>query len=198
MRKAFGGGVLGVVVLLVGCAHGQDVDPGPVMTVIPTVAAEGADMVCGMDRVDLETAMGLTVGRFEDGLGVQDGVGSGECTVWPENESLVNGPLLWVTFFAVSSPDGIEWRARVDGGDGFRAPDAPFESLDGGAWGDLEEPGHMTLGATSAVFWGETVIMFTTSRGEVDRDHAADLVALTRQVADSYGLDGLDGPEGTS
>lgn len=193
MRKVLGGGVLGVVVLLVGCTQGQDVDPGPVMTVIPTAAAEGADMVCGMDREDLETAMGLTVGRVEDGLSVQGGVGSGKCTVWAENESLVNGPLLWVTFFAASSPDGIEWRAHVDGGDGFRAPDAPFESLDGGAWGEVEGKPYMTLGATSAVFWGETVIKFTTKRGEVDRDHAADLVALTQQVAASYGLEGSGG-----
>lgn len=179
-----------LAVTVPGCT-GLTASPVPTATAIPTVAAAGADLVCGMDRGDLAKAMGLAIGRVEDELHVAGGVGSGECRVWPEDESLVNGPLLFVTFVDASSPDGLEARAHVDG-DGFRAPDVPYESLDGGAWGDLEgDPEQLTLGATSAVFWGQTVIDLTTSSGGVHRNHAADLAALTRQVAASYEL-----PEG--
>ncbi len=118
MRKALVGGVLaGVVAVcsLAGCTNDGDESAEPVTTPLPTVAAEGADLVCGMDREDLHVAMGLAIGRVEDHLSVRDGAGSGQCTIWAETESLVNGPLVFVTFYEASSPDGVEARARVDG-----------------------------------------------------------------------------------
>jgi hypothetical protein len=187
MRKALGAWLLGalVVVSLVGCTSQEE---EPVIGDIPSVPDEGAELVCGMDRTHLEAALGVETGRIEDDLDVEDGVGSGQCTVWWRDESRTTSPLLFVTFFPASSQEGLEARARVDG-DGYPPPDVPFDSVDGGAWGGLEpEPGSATWGSTSRVFFEETVVVLSTANGGTDRDPAGDLLALTQQVAASYGL----------
>ncbi len=64
-----------------------------------------------------------------------------------------------------------------------------YDSLDGAAWLDRDSgPDQLSLWASSKVFWGQTLIGLTTSSGGIQRDHAADLAALTQQVAASYGL----------
>ena len=178
--------VLGV---LVGCtSQGRAPDREPVLTPLPTAPAKGADLVCGIERESLETATGLAVGSWEGELTVRDGIGSGQCVVQPKDKSLLSGPLLWVTMAAASSAEGLDARAHLDG-DGYRRPDVLYTSVDGGVWGDLKvQDKKMLLGGVSDVFWGDTLIDFTVSRGEVGRSLATDLLALNQQVATTYGL----------
>lgn len=173
-----------------GCWLTEEREPDQEMTEIHTQPAEGADLICGMDRGSVELAMGLAVGRVDDDLSVEGGVGTGECAIWPEDESLVDGPLLSVTLVPVASIEGREARGELEGADDFRRPDVVYDSVDGGAWGAVEPiPGRMTSGLVSYVFQDETLIRFVTVRGGVERDPVADVLALTRQVAGSYGLD---------
>ena len=51
----------------------------------------------------------------------------------------------------------------------------------------------MTLGAVSDVFYGKIVVEVLTARAGVSRDPAADQVALTQQVAATYGVVGSGG-----
>jgi len=177
-----------VVVLASGCGMSKDDVPEPVMSVIPTAAPAGVELICGMDKAAVEAATGFTVGRTEGELRIVDGVGSGECSLWAKNESLINGALMVVTMFASSSSEGIEDRSRVLG-QGFRAPDLTYTTVDGGIWGAVKpDPGYMTLGAVSVVFYGDTVIEVLTRSADIGRDPAADQLALTQQVAATYGL----------
>jgi len=185
--------VVAVVVALsvAGCWPSKDAEPAPVMSVIPTTAAQGATLICGMDKAALEAATGFAVGRTEGELRVVDGVGSGECSVWAKNESLIDGALIVVTMLATSSPKGVTDRSELLGQDGNRAPDVTYTTVDGGIWGEVKTvPDQMTLGASSVVFYGETVIEVLTSRADRGRDPAADQLALTQQVAATYGLAG--------
>jgi len=191
--RAVVGAVL-VVVSVSGCWPSKDAEPAPVMSVIPTAAAQGATLVCGMDKAALEAATGFAVGRTDGELHVVDGVGSGKCSVWAKNESLINGSLIAVRMYAASSPDGVTQRSALLGQDGLPAPQLTFTTVDGGIWGDVKAiPGHMTLGAVSVVFYGETVIEVLTARADVGRDPAADQLALTQQVAATYGVVGPGG-----
>jgi len=186
MRRVFGTAVVGALALaLSGCTE-PGPDPAPTATTIPTEPTSGAKHVCGMDVASVETATGTTVGRVEDRLVVLDGVVSGKCSVWPEDESLLDGTLLVVNLYPASAPEGLEAQARVDG-EGYRAPDAVYDGLDGAVWGQ-RYPDQMTHGGLSIVFWGDTVIDILTTRGETDRDHVTDLAALTRQIAATYEL----------
>ena len=178
--------VLGV---LAGCtSQGPAPDREPVLTPLPTAAAEHSELVCGVERESVETATGLAVGRSESELTVRGGIGAGTCRAWAKNESLVVGPLLFVVMGAASSADGLDARARLDG-DRFRPPDLLYTSVDGGVWGDLElQRRSISFGAVSFVFWGDTLINLGVSRGEEGRSVATDLLALTQQVATTYGL----------
>ena len=77
MRLRLGSVVVAVVVAVSvsGCWPAHDAQP--VMRVIPTAAAEGSTLVCGMDRAGLAVATGFAIGRTEGQLRVVDGVGAG-------------------------------------------------------------------------------------------------------------------------
>lgn len=183
-----------VVVSVSGCWPSKDKVPEPVMSVIPTAAAHGAELICGMDRAALEAATGFTVGRTEGELRMVDGVGSGKCSAWAKQESLIDGSLIAVTLYAASSPEGVKMRSKLLGQGGMAPPQIVYSTVDGGIWGDVEaRPGGMTSGAFSVVFYGETVIEILTARADVGRDPAADQLALTQQVAASHGLVEADG-----
>ena len=183
-----------VVVSVSGCWPSKDEAPEPVMSVIPTAAAQGAKLICGMDRAALEAATGYAVGRTEGHLRMVDGVGTGKCSAWAKQESLIKGSLIAVTMYAASSPEGVSERSALLGQDGMPAPQISYSTVDGGIWGDVKAiPGHMTLGAVSEVFYGKTVVEVLTARADVGRDPAADQLALTQQVAATYGVAGSGG-----
>ena len=191
MKSVIRAVVVAVVVVaeVSGCGPLKDKDPAPVMSAIPTAAAEGSLLICGMDRAALKAAAGVTVGRTEGELRMVDGIGSGECSVWAKDESLVTGSLVNVRMYSVVSPDGVKDRSRLLGTGGLPAPDLTYPTVDGGIWGDIKaKPGRMTSEAVSDVFYGNTVIEVLLSRGDVDRDRPADQLALTQQVAATYGL----------
>jgi len=179
-----------VAILVSGCGTSKDDVPEPMMSAIPTAPPAGAELICGMDKAALEAATGFTVGRTEDELRILDGVGSGKRSVWAMNESLIDGSLMAVTMFAASSPEGVRYRAKLLGQDGLHVPpQIAYTTVDGGIWGDVEAiPGHMTLGAVSVVFYDDTAIEVLTRSADVGRDPAADQIALTQQVAATYGL----------
>lgn len=107
---------------------------------------------------------------------------------WPTTESVVDGLLIAVRRYAASAPDGVTQRSALLGQDGLPAPQLAYTTVDGGMRGDVKAiPGHMTLGAVSVVFNGETVIEVLTVSAGVGRDPAADELALTQQVAATYG-----------
>jgi hypothetical protein len=176
-----------------GCWPSKGKVPDSVMSAIPTAAAHGAKLICGMDKGALEVATGYAVGRTEGQLRMVDGVGTGKCSVWAKDESMINGSLMAVTMLAASSPDGVTERSNLLG-KGVRAPDLTYTTVDGGIWGAVKaDPGHMALGAVSSVFYGATVIKVLTRSAGVGRDPAADQLALTQQVAATYGLVGSGG-----
>ena len=183
-----------LVMAVAGCGPSTDAAPAPVMSVIPTLPTQGAALICGMDKAALEAATGFTVGRTGGELQVVGGVGSGECSVWAKNESMIDGALMVVTMLAASSPKGVTDRSKLLGQDGNRAPDLTYTTVDGGIWGEVKAPAdQMTLGASSVVFYGPTVIEVLTRSANVGRDPAADQLALTQQVAATYGLVGPGG-----
>jgi len=153
-------------------------------TAIPTTPATGAELVCGMARTDVETAMGLDVGRVEGDLGKESADGTRTCEVWPTDTKLVDGAMLFVTLLPASSDKGKEYRSELDGtATGVIPPDVRYEGLDGGGWSGA-------VGASSVVFFGDQVVALTSTWKGEGRDALADLPALSEQVAASEGLAG--------
>lgn len=155
---------------------------------LPTAAPAGADLVCGIDRDSLAAATGFEVGRAEGELTVIDGVGSGECVVEAAEGEYISDPLAWVSFDGPSSSEWAQDRATLDGDPTVEAPDVVFDGVEGFVSGDVEPERRDTLGASASVFFGDTLVGVTTSRGDVGRDPAVDMLALTLQVAATYGL----------
>lgn len=189
-------GVLAVAVgvaalALGGCWSSPDPEPSASASPapLPSVAPAGADLVCGMDARSVGLVTRSQVDRAEGELTVVDGVGAGECRVVAVEGASVPEHLAWVTFFAASSPQGVEARARLDGDPAVEGPDVVYGGVDGFVGGAVEPERRMTLGSTASVFFGDTLVRVTTVRGDVGRDPVQDLLALTLQVAASYGLD---------
>ncbi|MBD8058732.1 hypothetical protein IC607_07110 [Cellulomonas sp. JH27-2] len=153
-------------------------------TVIPSSPAAGADLVCGMDRTDVETAMGLDVGRVEGDLSSESADGTRTCEVWPTDTKLIDGAMLVVKVLPASSDEGMEYRSELDGtATGVIAPDVRYDGLDGGGWTGA-------VGASSVVFFGGDVVALTSMWKGDGRDPRVDLPALSQQVAASEGLAG--------
>jgi len=177
---------LGIVIALVvgalavGCTSSNKEEP--VTTPIPTQAAAGADLVCGMDRADVETATGLEIGRVEGDLDTAGADGKRTCDVWPTDKQWVDGAMLFVTVQPASSKEAKDLRAQVDGtADGVIEPSVRYDGLDGAAWSG-------TSGATSIVFFGDQVVSLTSTWEGEGRDPLKDLPALSQQVASSQAL----------
>lgn len=153
-------------------------------TEIPSQPAAGADLVCGMDRTDVETAVGLEVGRVEGDLDAVDGDGKAQCDIWPTDSTLVDGAVLFVSVLPASSDEGHDLRAQVDGtATGVTEPTVRYTDLDGAAWSG-------SVGASSIVFVGDRAITLTSTWKGEGRDPLKDLPALSQQVASSEGLNG--------
>lgn len=151
-------------------------------TEIPSKPAAGAELVCGMDRADVEAAMGLKVGRVEGDLKTADAEGKRECDIWPTDTSLVDGAMVFVSVLPASSTEGKQLRAEVDGtATGVTEPSARYTDLDGAAWSG-------SVGASSVVFFGDQVVAMTSTWKGDGRDPLEDLPALSAQVASSAGL----------
>ncbi|WP_148076555.1 hypothetical protein [Cellulomonas sp. PhB150] len=153
-------------------------------TQIPSQPAAEADLVCGMDRSDVETAMGLEVGRVEGDLETTDADGKRTCDIWPTDTSLVDGAMLFVSVQPASSTEGVKLRAEVDGtATGVTDPTVRYQDLDGAAWSG-------SVGASSVVFVGDQVVSLTSTWKGDGRDPLKDLPALSSQVAASQELEG--------
>lgn len=180
------------VLFVAGCWPAPDPEPSVAASpvALSTVAPAGADLVCGVDRDSLAVATGFEVGTADGELTVVDGVGSGECVVEAAEGQYITEKLAWVSLYPASAPEAVRARARLNGDPTMEAPDLVLRGLDGFVGGALEaEDDRMTLGSTASVFFGDTFVRISTSRGESGRHSAADIVALVQQVAASYGLD---------
>ncbi|RHA43820.1 hypothetical protein [Cellulomonas rhizosphaerae] len=168
--------------LVTGCTSSTKEEPMP--TEIPSKPAAGADLACGMDRVDVEAAMGLEIGRVEGDLETADADGKRECDIWPTDTSLVDGAMVFVSVLPASSTEGQKLRAEVDGtATGVTEPSVRYTDLDGAAWSG-------SVGASSVVFVGDQVVALTSTWKGDGRDPLKDLPALSSQVAASTGLAG--------
>lgn len=187
MTRTWGraGALVLLPVLLVGCT--PDEEPRPAATAVPTSPAPGADLVCGMDRADVEAVSGVDVESDGGELSVVDGVGTGECQVFTRDAKW----MMNVKLHDVTSPAGVEARANIAGtGEGVREPDVVYTTREGAIWGDVDaEEGAPTLNATSYVVVGDTLVTMLLRYGQVDRDRQRDQLALTEQIAATYGLD---------
>lgn len=106
----------------------------------------------------------------------------------------VDGELFVVELFALDDVEAQQVRAALDddGPTPVRVPDIRFDPdvADGGAWGVGETPDkYPTSGPHSRVFWGNTMIEVYLTHSAAWRLGADDLLAMTFQVAQSYGLE---------
>ena len=175
-----------------GCSLFEQEEPEPVETEIPGTPSEQADLVCGIDRADVETAIGLPVGRVEGELTGQGADAAGTCEIWPEDDGVVKGAMLFVRIHGLSTDEGKRRAAELRGEvDGVVEPDVRYEGVEGGVWfPDLgfEEGTPTSVGGTSVVVLPDHVVALTSAHSDRDRDAATDLLALSQQVAASHGL----------
>jgi hypothetical protein len=195
-RKRLGlppGGLLGAacaVVVALGAAGCTPAEPVPEHTEIPSVPSASGELVCGMNAADVETATGQQIDHVVGDI-APDATGTQECEIWPVDDALVSGAMLFVTVAPADSELGADMRARVDGtAPAYRDPDVAYEDADGGAWrlGADGEGRKTTRGALSAAFVGGDVIVLTSSINPEDRDGAVDLLPLSQQVEHSAAL----------
>jgi hypothetical protein len=151
-------------------------------TEIPTQVRANAESVCGLDRADVETAIGLEIGRVKGDLATADSEGKRACEIWPTDAQWVDGAMLFVDVMPASSDEAKKRRAEVDGrATGVIEPSVRYDGVDGAAW-------NGTRGAVSVVFVGEHAVALTTRWNGDDRVAATDALALSQQVASSQGL----------
>jgi hypothetical protein len=176
-------------VLLAGCTTGEPgPTPPPTVDLSPVAPTPGADaeLLCGIDRVAIETITGYAPDRSDGDLTVHDGVGTGRCSVWTEDERHSSEEILIVWLVPVSSEEGAELRQRVDGE--LENPPAvvyPRDAVDGAYWETPES-------SSSRVSWGETIVDVHADNLRVRvRERSDDLLAVSQQVAATLGLEGV-------
>lgn len=187
------GVVLVVVALLSNCGLAAPASDPTAPGLQSSSAATGP--VCGMNRADVEAITGRVVEPWSDGLTVADGVGEGECVGWIGRGVSEGDVLVRVVFAAASSEEAADRRAKIAGEvDGVVAPAAVYSEREGAIWGDALDTGESSpWGANSYVFVGDTMVTIQLTRGAAGRDRVADHLALTEQVAATYGLDAGSG-----
>lgn len=128
---------------------------------------------------------------MDGGLSVVDGVGKGECTAWVGEGFFEGDVLVYVVFDASSSEEAEDARRRMRGEvEGVLPPVEVYSDREGAIWGDVLNPdGSMTFQGNSYVFVGDTMVTLLVSFGAAGRDRVADHLALTEQIAETYGLD---------
>ena len=196
-RTVFVLGAVAAAIALVGCTGGPRPTDAASPAPVSSSAAAGEPAVCGVAVADVELATGLSVGQSHDRLAVRDGAGSGRCEAFSDE---ADGELIVVEMYALDDVEAQEVRAAIDG-DGpspVRVPDVRFDPdvADGAVWGVSATPDrYLTSGPRSRVFWGDTMIEVYLTHSAAWRMGADDLLAMTFQVAQSYGLERPD-PEG--
>lgn len=186
MRAARASVVL-VAALLVVAGCSRDPEPAPTALVVPSQAPSGAVLVCGVDDASLSAVTGESAGGPVAGPTLDGEPCSAEM---PDDAPLAGQrALLAVTVVPVDSPEGAAELERIDG-KRDRAPDVRYDGVHGAAWLDDAAREHRFSGTSGAsVVWGDHVVSVTIGSGTADRDIAADLLALSGQVAHSAGLD---------
>lgn len=179
------------LLLLAGCTVPRpDADATPAR--FPTTPEPEAALVCGVEQAAVELLTGNPTSRSNDEIVVADGVGSGECEVFSDAR---RGEQFVVTLHPATSPEAAQMRERLQGTLG-RPPSVVYDagSADGGTWGTGATPSTGDgVSAGSSIFWGDTLIeVFISPAAATGRDLSADLLALTSQVAASYGLERPD------
>ena len=186
MRGARAGAVLLAALLVVaGCT--REAVPTPTLAPVPSHAPADAVLVCGVDDASLaavtgERADGPVEGPTPDGA---------VCSAQMPDDAPLAGQraLLAVRVVPVDSPEGAAEIERIDG-KRDRAPDVRYDGVHGAAWLDDAARERRFSGASGAsVVRGDHVVSVTIGSGAADRDIAADLLALSGQVAHSVGLD---------
>lgn len=162
-------------------------------TPIASAAPVGAPVVCGVGVADVERTTGRTVATSQDRIVAHEGVGAGVCEVF-SNES--DGELFVVQMYPLDDPEARAVRAALDGSSPstWSAPQVRLdaEGLDGGLWGVGSTPtadGYGKRGLWAFTFWGETMLQVYLQQSAPWRTGVDELVAMTFQVAGSYGLD---------
>ena len=130
------------------------------------------------------------MGRFDDQITVRDGAGTGRCESFSDD---AEGELFVVTLYALDDIEARQVQAALDGGERtpVRAPDIRFdpEVADGAVWGVGRTPSqHLVQGPHARVFWGDTLVEVYLTQTDSWRAGADDLLAMTFQTAQSYGL----------
>ncbi|MBO0898674.1 hypothetical protein J1G42_01705 [Cellulomonas sp. zg-ZUI222] len=179
---------------LAGCTGGPSptdtASPGPVSS----AAAADEPVVCGVAVGDVELATGLSVGRSDDQIVVRDGAGTGRCEAFSDD---ADGELVVVEMYELDDVEAQQVRAAIDGDEpsAVRVPDIRFDPdvADGAAWGVTATPNqNLKQAPHSRVFWGDTMIYVYLTQTASWRAGADDLLAMTFQVAQSYGLERPD------
>ena len=196
-HKRIAGVALAGLLAVSGCTGGQDPADAASPTPVASSPASGESLVCGIGVVDVELATGLSVGRSDDGIVVRDGAATGTCEAFSQD---ADGELVVVRMYSLDDVEAQQVRTAIDGGGAtpVRVPDIQFEPdvADGAAWGVSATPdSYVTTGPHSRVFWGDTMIEIYLQRSDEWRLGADDLLAMTFQVAQSYGLERPD-PQG--
>lgn len=178
-----------------GCSLFEPEEPEPVMSEIPWEPTDASEAICGMDRAAVETAVGMAVDRVEGELTGQGESAGGECSIWPAEDNLVKGAVLWVSILPLSGAEGQRRQAELRGEvEGVVEPEVRYEDVEGGMWftdGSADAKESM-LGGTSVVVLRDHVVALTSSWNGEGRDAAADMLALSQQVAASHGLPAAD------
>jgi len=161
--------------------------PPPTPPSVPSTASAGAELVCGVDKADIELVTGSPVSRWEGDLLVHDGIGSGRCEVFSDARD-------WQVFVVELTPVTAEEaqlkHAEMDGWVGD-PPSLVYDpsQADGAIWGSRDNPGpRLTATTNSSIFWGPTLIDVYVRPLDTWRDGPADHLALTSQIARTYGL----------
>jgi hypothetical protein len=174
-----------VLLVVGGCT--REPRPEPTPGAVPSQAASGAVLVCGVD----ESSLAAVTGERAGGPVAGPSLDGDACSVpMPEDAPLAGQALLiTVSVLPVDSPDGATELERIDG-TRDRAPDVRYDGVHGAAWLDDAAREHRFSAVSgSSVVWGDHVVKVTIGSGAAGRDIAADLLALSSQVAHSVGLD---------
>jgi hypothetical protein len=186
-------GPIAACVAVASAACTTEPSPAGPTTPVPVSSSPpaGVELACGIDPEDLERLVGHAVDRWEDDIVVRDGAGTGECTVFNDDYHERNG-FFTVTLYPLNTSEAQDTRATVDGLRALNPFDVIFDRrlADGGVWGAVERPNERPHSSVvSRVFWGDTMINLTAGRITPWRTGSDEMLALTFQVAQSYGLE---------
>jgi hypothetical protein len=140
-----------------------------------------------VDRASIEAVSGYPVDRVTGDLSVQEGVGSGRCEVWTTDR---DGVLFVVELWPTSSEEAQQRRADVDGR-GSTDPTYTYDPsvADGVMVGGNDVPSDRVRGSLfSYIFLGDTLVRIYFSAVAPLRTPSQDFLAITEQVAKTYGL----------